>query len=276
MPQNNKVTNSLIILAFLAFSTTAYAYIPPSFFIYKQIAKKHTDLKNVVIKSKVQFLSSSQGQRGPALVEYIYVSEASHITTQLKTSKDHLVLQTSRSLSSNSEKVSHLYDILLGSDFDRSLRNARVAGLSVKSESNLYHGRKGTEEVGLPYIAEEAVQMAKEGNRIFFVISAEKDRYNEAPALWVEKNSFLPHKVFLKGPSSEEYHAFFSHYSIHQGSFYPRNILVYLDHEPWVKIELIEIKNSSVKHPASGQGIQIFDNDTGLERDIALYSKLIR
>lgn len=256
---------------------TSRAYIPPTFFIYKQIAKKHTDLKNLTIKSRVQFLSPSQSPRGPALIEYLSVSDSGHVVIHLKNTSEQNVAQITRNLLSQSERAPHLYDIILNADFERIMKNARYHGFSVKSEAALYQRRKGTDEESLPYIPEESVRFIKDRGKVFLGITPDKGSDNEPPALWVDKASLLPQRLFIRGPSSEKVQIIMGMYAVHQSSFYPKNIMVYVGEDPWVRIDLLDMKSTSSSPAAvTAGGVQIYDDHGGLEKDLSLYGKVIR
>ncbi len=245
------ILKSFLFCSIFTWTATSEAYIPPSFYVVRMLAKKHSSVKNgVVIKHKLSFFKKN-GDTDQVFTETIFIKENQDVTIQVQEQDQSLLYIFKRSLEDNLKLRPLLYDLLFLSDGTKVFNYFKKLGLPLKTEKELQ-----TEKMeGQNYVIEKFLSLSRIENRIAITINK-----NDAvasllptPSLWIEKDSFLP----LKAAWDQFEFQFSSYYVYENGFLYPRNIHVLKNNTLWFKLETIELtlKKSmdSIKIPENNQ-----------------------
>jgi hypothetical protein len=279
---DRKMKFSVVLIAGLI-SVPASAYVYPSFYVVRSLARKHVAINNVTIKNKVTVFKRN-GDFLTTFTESVSISENQLASGRILNSAGGEVATFARNLQSvRSGDLERpvAYDLLYINSSANIYEHFKALGLPLKTEGDLYAEKEGT----LPYKPETTTAYGRLENKVAQVISPNhaerKPTDTSAPQLWVEKDSFLPLRAVFPSPpqsgySSEPLEYRFSGYQVHSGKnfLYPRNFVIQRDGKPWVKIETTEIRDGTT---AVANSTRVRDEASGDEREfLEMYLKWVR
>lgn len=231
-------TFSTVLFAFMSVVPLAHAYVPPSFFVVRQVARKHADLGNTKISNRVTFFKGGEVQE-PGYKEVIDVHGNDRYTVGLYNTKKDFIAGTKRSLLQ--QKKSPLLGAVSYAQGSSVLFEVMQAqGFPLISEPSLYE-TKDSQNEALPYKVETNNVFSRFQNRTVIVLNG-NGRSLTPPQLWVEKDSFLPQRlIYTPDGESESIDVRFGNYQIYKNSFLPKSVEVFRDGKIWAKIELVDV-----------------------------------
>ncbi len=196
------MTAKLFLLLFLAQS--AFAYIPPSRFIAKMIARKHDGIKGIKIRTQV--MSFEDGK--PTSTRFDEVTVLDYETHVLKS----WVYDSGGTEIYEVEKRGNSFTptdaLLLDSRASEVVRVLKDNGIPMLNEEEILASKDEPEWVS---------RWEAEGNlKIAWVIGMKK-----GPELWVEKDTFLPLRLLIDQDIR------FSDYRFHKEFPYPDTIKLF-------------------------------------------------
>jgi len=228
---------------FLIFTSAAHAYVPPSFYVLRMLARKHASLDEGKFRHTVSVYRSN-GEVDRVFRETLVLENSGRATIRIANEQGAEVALRVRGLGGDRPLP---YDLLIVKDAASIFDHFKSLGFPLKTERELYSEKEGT----LPYKPEETVSYARFENKVAVVLGPESPEDREAvkgPQLWVEKDSYLPLRVVLPSVSGIsgplEYR--FSQYRVHKSLLYPNVTQIFRDKTLWVKIETQEVKLGSV------------------------------
>ncbi len=165
-------------IVFALFTTSAYAYVPPSFFLAEKITSGRDEVTNLLAQIEVYHAAPSAKEADEQLWQQ-YV-------------------QLPSTFSSDSAPWPGL-SILAESDKDRLVTALKKFGLPVTSEEALARYRSDQlhtmKETPRPfYNVDPNMSLRRNGKQLAWVLTST----DGTRSLWVEKNTFFP--IFLRGP----------------------------------------------------------------------------
>lgn len=266
-------------LSALVMSASAYAYVPPSFFIVRTIAKKHSAVDEGRFRHKVTFYKSD-GEPLRTLSETVVLTNSENAIVQLSDENGNPVAtRTRRLVGSRADEINRPvpYDLLIMKDGANIFSHFKQLGLPLKTESDLYAEKEGN----LPYKPESTVAFARYDRRVAVVVSdAEKKVASDVktPQLWVEKDSLLPLRAVFPSPpevgiSSEPLEFRFSGYHVYKGLLYPRVMHVYRKGELWAKVETQDVQLTAGTRPEIKNNSDV---DGSVKDALEMYFKWVR
>lgn len=261
-----RISRGLIVAIALFVATPALAYLPPSFFILRQVARKQADLKNIVIRSRITFTD------GGNATELLHVGEG-RVAVLLKNEEGKTLASASRTMGEEGGGLPLLYGLSLQRNSAALFSRLKAAGLPLKTEAQLY-GEKDESRPELPYKPETIVGLVQDGDRVLLVVSPDGKTTSAAPALVVDKGSLLPVRALIRADGGESLEYRIDQHSVYQNSFYPRRIEVLKNGEPWARIDLIEIKAASGGLPNAAN--RIYDDAGALSGTLENYMRWVR
>lgn len=265
------------IMSLCASIATAHAYVPPSFFVIRTLAKKHAALESGRFKSKVTFFKSNGDAIG-SVNETMVFNEADRVTVRATDSSGNELRTQSRKLvagrGADLERPV-VYDLFYVKDGASIFEHFKALGLPLKAEGALYAEKEGN----MPYKPEAAVALERFQNTIAVVIGS-KSKEPQGASLWVEKDSFLPLRATLPTPpqagsTSEPLDIRASNYQVQKSFLYPRVLQIFRDGALWAKIETQEVQlDSSAASLEQAPGKDEADGD--LKEQLDSYFKWVR
>lgn len=189
-----KLNIFLAALVVTVFAPAASAYIPPSQFIVKTIAKKHAGIKGLRVWGKVT--GTRPGETVPSLVfktVSVYQPGTGVMRVWIQDEKGLELFAAEKNRSA--EQFSPLWQLLVDDNADLIMKRLKEVGLPIKTEAEL---------LALP---DEAARQTAEEQRLkrlknvpAWVTGAE----DSAPQLWVEKDTFVPLRLWYSKPGSAD------------------------------------------------------------------------
>jgi hypothetical protein len=235
----------IFVLGLLS-ASIAQAYVPPSFFVIRSLGHKHANLDEGRFRSKVTFYRRS-GEVAYTVNETLTLPDPDHAIIRLADLAGNELARVVRKLGGKgSESVERpaLYDLLYVRDAGNIFEHLRKLGLPLKTETSLYQEK----EAAMPYKPETTVALERLEGRVAVVVS-DRSRGKDAPALWVEKDSFLPLRALLPSASDSgdllEYRM--TGFTTYKTFLYPRTVQISRAGQLWAKIET----QDAVKVPSS-------------------------
>lgn len=302
---NNNIFKFILTLFSITISLNSFAYVPPSFYILKNLAKKHEKTDSVIFKSKLTFFKKS-GEISKTLYETFYFNSKGYAYSQILDEQLNTLKLSDggtrhyRKWAGNKDLESKrpiFYDLLYVKDFNSIFNHFKELGLSLKTESELYNTRKPipektiepktkkivsenekenkeTIDIQIPnvYEPEPYIYLSRFENKMAFVVG-NADPQIQGMQLWVEKDSLFPLRTIL---SPYEYRT--SGYQIYKNVLFPRNIQILKDNILWAKLEVNEVKESIVDNQVSSffNTKQIVSPDGETEDHLELFYKNVR
>lgn len=271
--------HAIVGLFALVAGVSAHAYIPPSFFVIRSIAKKHAVVEEGRFRHKVTFYKSN-GDVLKTLSETVLMTDSDNAIVQLSDENGNPVATRTRKLvGTRTDEINRpvTYDLLLMKDGANIFSHLRQLGLPLKTEGDLYAEKEGA----LPYKPESTVALVRYDRRLAIVVSDSETKSAsdvKTPQLWVEKDSFLPLRaVFPSAPeagvSSEPLEFKFSGYQVYKGLLYPRVMQIYRRGELWVKAETQEVQLTAGSRPEIKNNADI---DGNVKDALEMYFKWVR
>ncbi len=263
----------LSLVTLLIFGQSAQGYVPPSFYIIKNLAKKHEKTDSVLFKSKVTFFRKS-GDISKIFTENFYFSSKGYAITQFLDEQMNAIkvsdsgVKFTRKWTGNKDLDSKrplFYDLLYVKDYNSMFAHFKELGMSLLSENDLYNTRKPlpektsqpkdavksneivegkepkeTLDIQAPnvYESEPYITLSRFENKLAFVVG-NADPQIQGLQLWVEKDSLFPLRTILQ---PIEYRT--QGYQLYKNILFPRLIQIYKDGVLWAKIEALEIKEN--------------------------------
>ncbi|MBI3544825.1 MAG: hypothetical protein HY075_16255 [Deltaproteobacteria bacterium] len=269
---------SIAVIALLAAATPAHAYVPPSYYVIRMLARKHAPLEDARFRSKVTFYKKS-GEVIASVNETLALSDAERATVKLTdASGNELALKSRKLIGARPGDVDRpvTYDLLFVKDGANIYEHLKLLGLPLKTEAALYSEKEGA----MPYKPETTVALERYENKIAVVVGdrSKKSDVNSAVSLWVEKDSYLPLRaVFPTAPemgmSSEPLELRMSSYGMHKAFLYPRNVQIFRNGTLWAKVETQEVRGGGGALEASPAKVE---PDGDLRELIDTYLRWIR
>ena len=202
----------LMIASAVLFATSAYAYVPPSQFIVKNIASKRSGVRSVRVKSVLSAFQGGQPQ-GQKLKEAVWIDYTSHVMrSRMSDESGRELYAIERRLDANIPLVDLL---LFDSQPEVLAKGLRQNGIPIRSEAELL-SMKSEEERRLS----ETESIARITGGIAWVIGT-----TDASQLWVEKDTFLPVKLIVKS-DEKNYDVTFDGFRFTKEIPYPKVMLV--------------------------------------------------
>lgn len=229
-----------VVVGALTAGATAHAYVPPSFFIVRNLAHKHAMVDEGRFRHKVTFYKSN-GEATRTLNETVVLTDAENAIVQLSDENGNPIATRTRKLVGN--RVDELnrpvtYDLLMMKDGPNVFSHLRALGLPLKTESDLYSEKEGT----MPYKPEDTVKLERYDRRVAVVVGTD----SKSSQLWIEKDSMLPLRAIVPsapeaGMSSEPLEFKFSTFQVYKSLLYPRTTQVLRGGKLWAKIETQDV-----------------------------------
>lgn len=287
------------------FAPSSSAYVPPSFYILKNLAKKHEKTDSVIFKSKVTFLRKS-GEISKTLNETFYFSSKGIAYSQFTDDQQNVIklpdggTKFSRRWGGNKDLESKrpiFYDLLYVKDFNSIFNHFKELGMSLKTEAELYSTRKPLPEktpepkvkkevltdekenketinIQIPnvYESEPYIYLSRFENKMAFVVG-NSDPQIQGLQMWVEKDSLFPLRTIL---SPYEFRT--SGYQLFKNILFPRNIQILKDGTLWAKLEVSEIKEAIADNQVNTffNSKQVLSPDGETEDHLELFFKIVR
>ncbi len=299
-------TYAIVFIIFGIYSGTlpdVFAYVPPSFYVLKNLAKKHEKTDAVLFKHKISFYRKSGDLSKVFTENFFYSSKGYSITQILDDSQSAVKLpdgssKFTRRWTGNKDNDSTRpisYDLLYLKDFNLSFNRFKELGLPLKSETELYNTRlpfapkevkpekkpdlvkadavensKEAIDIQTPnvYESEPYITLSRFENKLAFVIGP-ADPQVMGLQLWVEKDSLFPLRALL---SPYEYRT--SGYQLYKNILYPRLIQILKDGILWAKVEVLEIKEGATETLLSSKSMASADGEA--QDNLELYFKVFR
>lgn len=261
----------------LVLSSAAFAYVPPSFFLVRMLARKHVNIDSGTFKSKVT-LYKRNGEILASLTESMSLTNSESANIKLYDMNGMEIARRTRKLSaSKSGEVSRplTYDLTLSKDGTSIFDHLKALGLPVKTEAALYSEKDGT----LPYKPEVAISLSRL-DRTTAIVLGDKAAKADSASIWFEKDSYLPLRAFIPaqgdpGSVSDQIEYRLTGYQPHQNFLYPKVIQVVRNPGAvFAKIETIEFKPGSIKHTEESGHKEDIDSD--LKEAVENYFKWVR
>lgn len=259
--------------------TSAHAYVPPSFFVIRTLARKHTSLEDAKFRSKVTFFKKG-GEVAHILTESLVITSAEHAVVRIvDPSGNELASHTRKLVSGRAGDLDRPvpYDLLFIKDGGNIYEHLRALGLPLKTEGALYSDKEGS----MPYKPEPYVSLERFENKVAVVVGEHPKRSDAPPAgtsLWVEKDSFLPLRAIFpsspeSGMASEPLDFRMSSYTMFKSFLYPRTLAVYRGGALWAKIETQDVRASG---GSPEENRPKADPDSDIKEYLDVYLKWIR
>jgi hypothetical protein len=223
----------------------AQAYVPPSFFVVRMLARKHSSIEDARFKHQVTVYKKN-GDAWRTFTETISLSSGDRAQIRLSDDAGNELMTRSRKLMTDAIERPVAYDLLFVREPNSIFDHFKALGLPLKQEADLYAEKEGA----LPYKPENTVTYARYENRFAVVVGQDAHRpenQDKTVSLWVEKDSFLPLRaVFPTSPqagmASEALDFRISGYQVHKNFLYPRTMLVFRNGTQWLKIETVDVR----------------------------------
>lgn len=213
------------------------AYVPPSFHILKNLARKHAQLEGGIFRHKVSFFQKS-GEVAKSVNETLVLRESGLVTVRIADEGGNEIARHDRRIHGLKGTESDLpvtYDLLFARGAESLEARLKSLGLPVRAEA----------ETPTPYVSEPEIVMSRFENRVAVVIGQSPEALANGMQLWVEKDSLLPLRAVLAGKSvtggdALEYRL--SGYQVYRNSLYPRTLRVFRNGVPWARVETLDVK----------------------------------
>ncbi len=257
----------LFILGFFS-AQTSEAYIPPSFFIVRQIAKRHSDARQVRMTSKLEFFEGDTTPRSTFNQIFDFDALAKHrgqsaggagavrITLQnlangTRTVKDRYA---------SSRDFPLIFTLQFAPSSSQIFDHFKRIGIPLKSEPALY-SEKHPERPDLPYRLEENLSLMRWHGRIAIVMNSGANMHDTSapqvwPQLWIEKDTFLPIRALVtSGLGAPEgtppLEIRFTNYQAYQSTLLPKLTEGFRDGKLWFRSEItsVDLKTKGSSEP---------------------------
>ncbi len=270
-----------VTFLFLTLTSTSQAYIPPSFFVVRQMARKHSDVVNTRFVNRITFFKGTTPLGSP-LEETIQVISDNKIHTSIRNSSGHAVTSIERILSSAKDNNAARYGLPILYSLQFISNSALVAdhfrqlGINIKSQGQLYGDKDPTRE-DLPYKMESSMALTRFNNRTAIVLNGD-GRSLTPPQVWVEKDSYLPLRAIIKPEGESEVLDIQPRlYQVYKSTLFPSVIDVFKGGVLWVRIEHSKAETiSSGKFERSEHSHDYQEISGDLKDELKLYFKWIR
>ena len=239
----------LAALCGLSFVPVAQAYVPPSYYVIRMLARKHAGFEDARFRSKLTFYKKNN-EVAYTLGETLVIPDTERALVRITDSSGNELARHARKLvSSHASDLERpvTYDLFFLKDGANVFEHFKQLGLPLKTEAALYSEKEGN----LPYKPEATVALDRLDNKIAVVIGerAKKSDSAPGPSLWVEKDSFLPVKAIFPtspeaGMASEPLEYRMSSFSMYKSFLYPRVVQIFRGGQLWAKIETQDVKSA--------------------------------
>jgi hypothetical protein len=231
------VALSVSVVFSVAATESAFAYIPPSQFIVRNIVNKRKDIKFVRVRSVV---STVEGDKAGAtrFVAVTTFNQAGVLKSWALGDNNVPLYGLQRRGATLPPVDSVLFESRIG-DFVRSLRDS---GIPIRTEDELRSMKDEDERRGA-----EVEHLERWKSIVAWVIGRKipPDTHDLFPQFWVEKDTFYPMRLIfgLKGQDQgETADVRFDGQKNYRGFPFPRLVTVFgKDGVPWLRDEVIDI-----------------------------------
>lgn len=218
-------------------SATAAAYVPPSFHVLKNLARKHVQLESGVFRHTVSFFRKN-GEIAKSVNETLILRESGLVTVRVLDEAGTEIARHDRRIhGSKGTEVGRpvSYDLLFVRGAESLETHLKSLGLPVRPEA----------EMPLPYVSEPETIMSRFENRVAIVIGQSPETLAKGMQLWVEKDSLLPLRAVLAareatGNEALEYRL--SGYQVYKSALYPRTLRIFRNEVLWARVETQDVK----------------------------------
>jgi hypothetical protein len=258
------------VAALILLPTLAFAYVPPSQFIVRNIVNKRKDIKVVRVRSVV---STVEGDKAGA-TRFTAVTLFSLPTSTVKAwalgDNSVRLYGIQRRAATLPSVVSVLFESRL-SDLVRSLRESSIP---VRTEDEL-RAMKDEDERRSAEV--EHLERWKGGTAWVIGRRMPPDSHDLTPQLWVEKDTFYPLRLIYSIKQGQEQGEIadvrFESTRSYRGFSYPRVTTVYgRDGIPWLRDEVIDItvnpKSDDIEEAVDGGYTQAASTITAPVKDL--------
>ncbi|MFN7685575.1 MAG: hypothetical protein ACK5QT_09205 [Oligoflexia bacterium] len=249
----------LFMLLALSTSAAAYAYVPPSEFILKQLCQKRSALKSVRIRAVVQGVTVEGVPSGSKFIEETYYDAQSGVlkSVALDLQKNELFRAERNLFDSpksgelkNRESAPLVTSLLFESRLAPMVSLLRRWEIPIKTEEDLLRlgneeSRRNAEKTFL------ARQKQPSGLQVSWVIGDKSGNQ-----LWIEKDTFLPSKLLLLNSQagSEPMEFSFANYRTAREVSFPRMMTLRLEGVGLIREEVQEVTLNPVEpHESRGE-----------------------
>jgi hypothetical protein len=208
---------AFFLLVASATEPLAHAYIPPSIFIVKTWANKHSGIKSLKIRTTVTAFQDDKPTEAHFKETTIFNVDSMNIQSWASDDSDHKLYYVERSLNA----VAPVSKILLLSDLREETRVLKERGIPVRTEDEIQSSR-GDSTKG------ENESLARWNNAIAWMIGSPTPNGAEPnPQIWFEKDTFFPLRLIYSNPKDRDLVEFrFEGYRFSREFPYPKNMLV--------------------------------------------------
>lgn len=169
-----------LLLLSLMLSASAWAYVPPSFFIVKSTAAKHGGIKGVKIRSMVTVMDGEK----PGAVRFKAITHYNPNTASLHAYAYDERGQKLYAVERREDSATGADALLFWRDENKMAAALKARGIPIRTEDEMTKMRDEDERR-----LSEVARLARWNSANAWVIGGTE---SDSPQLWVEKDTFLP------------------------------------------------------------------------------------
>lgn len=221
-----------VITSVLGWSVGSFAYIPPSQFILKTWANKHSGVKGIKIKTLVTAYDGNKPTD-------IHFKEVSVYSPETQVLKSWATDESEKKLYYSEKKIdtwSPISKLLISHDWHQLSLNLRERGIPVKTEQELLALRTESDRMKLENLA-----LQRWNGGFAWVIGSTPSKEGNSPQIWFEKDTFLPLRMVYSRQDSDLAEVRFENYRFFREFPYPRTSSVLRKGSTYFTSQLIEL-----------------------------------
>ncbi|MCM2322240.1 MAG: hypothetical protein NDJ90_03155 [Oligoflexia bacterium] len=187
------LVSALLGIAAIIAPLAAHAYVPPSAFIIKSMAAKHSGVKGIRVRGLVSSFQGGEsgGVAGPRFhVSSVFIVEGGVVRSCASDEQGKVLFVAERKIGATLDVPSAVDALLFDSQFRRLATALKKQALPIRTEEELL-AMKDEEERR----ASEVLSLGRWKKSQAWIIGG-KDEHAESQ-LWVEKDTFLPLRLIV-------------------------------------------------------------------------------